>query len=699
MKKTHAPHGKTPVIAFVLCAGLALASCATSAPPTSDVYFFRGLLLNGNTAGNAYGNTEASAEAAGKAREMFGRALESPNPYVAAAAAAELLRQYFSGYGGFTGETWARIGSAAAGPWQAAFAAADGAGREAALELVLSRAAGNTVLHSMDGWLRRYPAGFSPAESAAVSGRVAASRSRWRDALFFFRIVLDQAPDIFFRHPDLLSDLGRAFQFSPTGTEGVGLFLELEAIAAAGGGVFNGASFDGLVNAGNESLIRFQLLFFAGRIARQRGGDGTDFFRRALPFAEEVAPVQSDATIWYILRTAVDESPDAKIPLLETYVARWHNDASFFDVMDRLSRQLIMAWRWDCMVRVLAVVTERESSITAKFAWIVARAVQEGFVPAERVAATLDLPAGVPADVALIRLAHRTSGRSLYYRLMSANALGVPFLPLPEAAGRTPAAAPNSDATRFLLGFFENGAGEFAMPHIRALENSLTLDELRPVAEALAASGNYLASITLITRYTRRPDFDFAGMTRRDWELWYPTPFAALIEGYAAMVGIEAHLMFALVRAESAFMPAIGSHAGAVGLSQLMPATAEETAARIRRRGGPDFRRELGNGSFGLDLTDPSVNLHIGTYYLGILKNERFGDPLLALMAYNAGTGRVRQWRAEVLRTLGFELPADLFLETVLFPETRNYGRGVTSAMEVYRRLYFDGIHGMVAGN
>jgi len=209
------------------------------------------------------------------------------------------------------------------------------------------------------------------------------------------------------------------------------------------------------------------------------------------------------------------------------------------------------------------------------------------------------------------------------------------------------------------------------------------------VVEALDAEGDRLSSISLISRHSRRGTFDLSTMTRRDWELWYPTPFADLMEEYSAMAGIEPHLMFALVREESAFMPAIGSRVGAQGLSQLMPATAEETAARIRRQGGPDFRRRLDDGTFGLDLADPSVNLHIGATYLGILMNERFNEPLLALMAYNAGTGRVRQWLTAARSTFGFDLPPDLFLETVIFPETRNYGRSVTSATEVYMRLYF----------
>jgi len=654
--------GRATCVFFLLAVG----SCATTTQPVAGADFYEGLLKR-------QGGAETEAVA------LFERALGHPNSHIAAAAAAELLGQHLARGTEFSAETWDLIGSVATGSWAAAFNVLNPPrAREDALALLLSRSTGNAVLHAMSGWLPRAGFAFTDAETAAIEGRVAASRSRHRDALSFFRVVLDESPDLFFRHPDLLSDLGRAFQFTATGREGIDLFLEWEEAVAAGGSL---GEF-----AGDESLIRFQLLFFAGRIARQRGDDNIGFFRRALPFAMEVSTQQSDATIWYILRSAVDESPETKIAYLERYVSYWHDDISFFGVMDILSRQLILGWDWDRMLHVLDVVMDRRSGITAKFAWIVGRAIQEGFVAPERAVAVLGLPSGDPV-AALMRIAFDSSGRSLYYRLMSAGFLGETFLAMPEAG---PARTVESDAVQFLVGFFENNAAQFAMQHIRAMESGLSLDELRAVAEALAATGNYLDSITLISRFTRRATFDFSQMTRRDWELWYPRPFWDLIERYAIQVGIEPALMLALIRAESAFMPSIVSHAGAIGLTQLMPATAEETAARIRRQGGPDFRVGTGGaGGLNLNLNDPAVNIHIGTTYLGIL-NHRLGDPLLALFAYNGGTGRVRSWRNNELRTLGFHLPIDIFLETVPFPETRNYGRGVTSAAAVYRKLYFE---------
>jgi len=674
-------------------------SCTASTEPEhtwNDPGFYEGILKRG---------TDAE-----EADSLFTVALESPNPHVVAAAAAILMERQLDDGIAFPEETRALIGAAATGSWKAAFDALEEKGtvrgKEDALALMLDGGTETAVLRAMAGRARGNDitktaiAGFdfTDAEKSAILGRLAVTRSGWSEALAFFRITLKDSPDIFFRHPDLIGSLGRAFMSTSTGTEGAKLFVELDKIAETGGGNWRGKPM-GVVNPGNESEIRFRLLFYAGRISRQRGNDGTAYFEKALPFAREVSPEQSDATIWYILRTAVDRSPDAMIDALEKHVSGWHDDAGFLDVMDILSRQLIMKRQWDRLVRVLAAVKDRRGVITSKFAWIVARAVQEGLIPKERVGIALGFPPSEPPETALLRIAYETGHRSLYYRLMSANAIGEPFLPLSAVGGPDTNIPERSYATRFLLGFFENGAERFAMPYIRALEGSLTLDELRPVVEAVASTGDYLASISLIGRHTRREAFDFSAMTRRDWELWYPTPFADLIEGHSGTAGVEPHMMFALVRAESAFMPAIGSHAGARGLSQLMQATADETATRIRRQGGPDLRRQLDNGTLGLDLTDPSVNLRIGATYLAMLMNERFGgEPLIALMAYNAGQGRVRQWLTGAKSALGFTLPPDLFLETVTIPETRNYGRGVTSATEVYRQLYFAGESRRIAG-
>jgi soluble lytic murein transglycosylase len=243
-----------------------------------------------------------------------------------------------------------------------------------------------------------------------------------------------------------------------------------------------------------------------------------------------------------------------------------------------------------------------------------------------------------------------------------------------KAASNAVSNADVSDTMRFLLGFFENDAAQFAPQYIRAEESGLSSGELCRLAEALGAAGQYQESIRLVSLYAGRNDYQ---IKRQDLELLYPRPFREPVERYAEELGIKPSLLYGLIRTESAFNSDIVSRAGAVGLTQLMPATAREMAARIHRRGGPDYIVE----DFPSHLHDPAVNIHIGASYLAYL-NERMEDPLLALLAYNGGMGRVRRW----YRTAN--LPPDLFLETVEYSETRNYGRSVIGAAAMYEALY-----------
>ena len=117
------------------------------------------------------------------------------------------------------------------------------------------------------------------------------------------------------------------------------------------------------------------------------------------------------------------------------------------------------------------------------------------------------------------------------------------------------------------------------------------------------------------------------------------------------------------------FSSSVASHAGAVGLSQLMPATAEDVADRM--------------GLAGPELTDPETNLAIVSRYLRMLL-YRFELPVAALAAYNAGQGRVRRWLA------GAPEGMVAFHERIPFWETRHHVRKVVVSAVYYNYLYND---------
>jgi soluble lytic murein transglycosylase len=135
--------------------------------------------------------------------------------------------------------------------------------------------------------------------------------------------------------------------------------------------------------------------------------------------------------------------------------------------------------------------------------------------------------------------------------------------------------------------------------------------------------------------------------------------------------GIDPLVLHAVIRQESRFQPDILSPAGAVGLMQLMPKTAAETA---RKEKMPKPRKK--------DLTRPEVNVRLGAAYLsGLVKGYR-GDYFRAVAAYNAGEAAVGRWWK---RSNGD--PA-AFLEGINYKETRFYLRRVFLNLLQYYRIY-----------
>jgi soluble lytic murein transglycosylase len=668
--------------------------------------FYEGLLC---TAVVSTAPTASVAPAAPeRAAAFFEKALNSPNPHVRAAAAQELGALVYRGVE-LPPAVLPGVRREAAGSWRAVFDALDAApDKEKALAALLASGggfSGEAELYLLRECNASGDDFFDAAERAAIEGHFLTARSRFREALVFFRALLDanaapensappEMPGLFLKYPALLNDLGRCFQYADSGGEGIELFLEWERALAAG---------ENDARAGG----RFRLLFFAGRIARQRGraAQGTELFSRALPFAPD--SVQADSCIWYILDSALSGGSQAAIRQFEIFAPQWHDAAYFSDLLDKLSRELVSKRQWKELTRIFPLIAKyADAGAMAQYAFITGRALQEGFFSTEEIA--LAEKALVSAGVispgkdqsalssAFLRIAYNAGAASFYYRAQSAAALGKPFLELPKAAGKLSHNKKTADnglknaAMEFLLGFFKYKAAEFAPRWIQTLASGLPTDGLRVLAAALAEAGLYADSLKLANYYTSREAYQNetdAALMRRDLELCYPQPYRETVRRYAKEYGIPAALLFGLIRTESAFQSDAASSAGAQGLTQLMPATAAETAARIQRGGGPDYA-----AGGGPNLLDPETNIHIGAAYLAYLL-ERMGEPPLALLAYNGGMSRVRRWLSagsQKSKTPPPPLPLDLFLETVEYPETRAYGRKVLGAQAVYEYLFFN---------
>ncbi len=137
----------------------------------------------------------------------------------------------------------------------------------------------------------------------------------------------------------------------------------------------------------------------------------------------------------------------------------------------------------------------------------------------------------------------------------------------------------------------------------------------------------------------------------------------------------EAALVHALIRQESSFNPVIISSAGARGLMQLMPTTAQLVATKLGVKQHQDAKL----------ISDPQYNIRLGSAYIGDMIDRYNGSYVLAVASYNAGPSRVSQWLNTFGDPRGSGIDVVDWVELIPYNETRNYVQRVMEALLVYR--------------
>jgi soluble lytic murein transglycosylase len=153
--------------------------------------------------------------------------------------------------------------------------------------------------------------------------------------------------------------------------------------------------------------------------------------------------------------------------------------------------------------------------------------------------------------------------------------------------------------------------------------------------------------------------------------LAYPLPFADLIRQEAKKSNVDARLLAAMIRQESRFETSATSYAGAQGLMQVMPATAQGIADRL---GWRDFEPQ--------QTYWPYINVALGANYIGTWLAHFSGSLVAGLAAYNGGPGNAAVWRKWAPDD------DDLMVALIDFNETRLYAQTVYAQYDTYKRLY-----------
>ena len=151
----------------------------------------------------------------------------------------------------------------------------------------------------------------------------------------------------------------------------------------------------------------------------------------------------------------------------------------------------------------------------------------------------------------------------------------------------------------------------------------------------------------------------------------YPLKYSEYVEKYANEYNIDKYLVYAIIKTESNFEEEAKSTSNAIGLMQIMEATALETANKMDL----SISKE--------DLFNPELNIKIGLKYFTDLLDKYNINYNLAIIAYNAGIGNVDKWIQEgIIKVDGSDI------ENVPFKETNNYARKILRGYEIYKELY-----------
>ena len=206
---------------------------------------------------------------------------------------------------------------------------------------------------------------------------------------------------------------------------------------------------------------------------------------------------------------------------------------------------------------------------------------------------------------------------------------------------------------------------QLGKPHLGNVEWNYALKNMSDTEKEIAAA---------IAAEWKIPNWSISALVnannKKNLTLRFPKTYSKYVLKEASENNIDPALIFAITRQESAFITTARSSAGALGLMQLIPSTAKMTAKLLNER----LRSNR-------ELLKADKNIRLGSKYLRLMLDKYQQNSVLAAAAYNAGPARIQQWLPD------YNMPADIWIESIPFKETRNYVKNVLAYTVIYQKL------------
>ncbi|OQY35632.1 MAG: hypothetical protein B6241_00115 [Spirochaetaceae bacterium 4572_59] len=362
---------------------------------------------------------------------------------------------------------------------------------------------------------------------------------------------------------------------------------------------------------------------------------------------------------WYQLRLLVRRNPEKVSTYLKEHAVSWGETDYFDDLLDEYYSLLVRGRSWQKLEVLVSVLLETSLSASLiQGLFLLDSAVQQNLI---------ERPAFLTENLLTNRL---ESGYPDFYTLLEEPG----SWPLINKVGNSPGLKVENPILN---------SEEAAVENVyRILIGAGAVDQAWRLWERRVDPLGYSIVEALCSRLFQQKEFykciQFAGSWYYKWPssvAVHLTPWLFPVDGDLPVSSISREygqpeeLVLGIIRRESAFHRTIESHAGAVGLMQLMPSTASDLAKRYRVD--------------TWDLMNPEDNIRFGNLYLEwLIERPWTNDYVDVLAAYNGGGGNLRKWK----RQFG-DLDTLLFVQSIPYSETRNYIRKVIVAAGTYRYL------------
>lgn len=340
---------------------------------------------------------------------------------------------------------------------------------------------------------------------------------------------------------------------------------------------------------------------------------------------------------WYSTIRGIEEN--------RQWLDEWLETSSDVELLSQRARRAVIEQNWEAVAHWIARLPEQEQK-ESRWQYWQSRAME----------------ATGEADTARELLQQAAQGRN-FFAFMAADRLGEPYrfsdAPYASEDSFSPPAAINR--VSLLRELEEDSAAHREWLWLLWQSDA---DQQRALADYALQQQWYSLAVE-------------ASIQSKSWDTlaWrFPPAYRSQFEKEGLDNDLDPWLAMAVSRRESAFNPRARSGVGASGLMQLMPATARKVA-RDANQASPTQAM----------LFDQNVNIGLGTRYLAELLEQFNGNRLLALAAYNAGPHRVDNWLATEDDNA---VPADVWVESIPFRETRDYVQAVLTY-----RVLFIGLH------